>query len=136
MHGHDPHLVAAALIEIALHLDVARGEPVEKALERGSVPALIGKRRRHQLVERIGSVGAKPREHALAPAARTQHLGQKLVRRHEIGAAEQPCQEFRSSGEVGMVARAPAQLLPQHRLAPVMRQREKPLLVEAARAAP
>ena len=57
VHGEDADLVAAALVEIALHLGLAGGEPVEKALERGLVHALISERQRQELVERIGRFG-------------------------------------------------------------------------------
>ncbi len=133
VHRQDAHLVAPALVEIALHFDVARREPLQKALERGSVPPLIGERCRQQLVERIGGVGTEPRHEFSPAAARAQNFGDELVRRREIGAAQKIAEERVGARENLVLGRAPAQRRPKCRpVAAIVREREQAILVEPA----
>ena len=54
MHGHDAHLVAR-LVEVALDLRLARSEPMEEALQRRRLDALVAERKCQELVDRIVS---------------------------------------------------------------------------------
>src|SRR6185312_14922055 len=119
VHGEDTHLVAPALLEVALDLGLSSGEPMQKALQRGSMHALIGERQRQELVERILGLVAQPRESRAPATARAQYLGKKLIGRREIGARQQCAEELRRSGKKRMLANAPAQFAPERALARV-----------------
>src|SRR5436305_14953364 len=89
MHGEHAHLVAVALVEIALDLDRAGGEPMQETLERRDMRPLIGEGEGEELVERVGGFRAEPTKRGAPSATRRENIGIELVRRDEIGAAEQ-----------------------------------------------
>ena len=68
MHGQDAQLVALALAEIALDLDVAGRDPAQKTLQRRHVLALIGQRQGEKLLDRVGRFRPEPFEDCAPPA--------------------------------------------------------------------
>ena len=109
MHGHQPHFVAA-LDLLALDLDVAAVEPVEKALQRRDMVALEGQCRGQQLVERVDRRMAEPRQQFAATLHRSRHDRlEKLVGRVEIGHRQQLLQRLDFTGESVL----PAQIFPE-----------------------
>ena len=88
VHGQDPNLVVLSFAEIALHLDVAGHQPVQKALQGRYMLALVGERQGEEFVDRIGRLGAEPLQHRPSPVFGSQDLGIEFEGRHVIGAGE------------------------------------------------
>ena len=128
VHGHDPHFVAGMTFEVALHLLAPGLDPVQERLERRWMAALEGQRRGQELVERIVRLGTEPRQDAPAALARPKHLGEQLMRPHEVDAGQKLRELARRIREVVVLPRAGAQHVPQALLVPVPGEREQPLL--------
>ena len=85
----------AALDLLALDLDIAAVEPVEKALQRRDMVALEGQCRGQQLIERIDRGMAEPCQQLAAALHRSrQDRLEKLIGRVEIGHRQQLLQRF------------------------------------------
>ena len=56
MHGHHPHR-APALLQVALHLRLAGGEPMQEALQRRRVGALVGQGQGQKLIDGVVGLG-------------------------------------------------------------------------------
>ncbi len=135
MHGEDAHLVAAALIEVALDLDLAGGEPVQETLQRRDVRAFVGEGEGEELVERIGRLGAEPAERRAPAAARRENIGEELVRRDEIGAGEERGELVGGVTQLLVLIRPAAQLVPQPTIAAAVGEAKQRRLVDAVKRA-
>src|SRR5512142_739317 len=105
MHRHDAHLVAA-LLHVALDLDIAAAKLIDEALQRRRRLAVIDEREVEEFVDRLGRLGPESDQRALAhhlPFG-TEQLGEELVWRQEIGARKPRAQALVSLGEAGIAA--------------------------------
>ena len=135
VHRQDADLVALALAEIALDLDVAGRDPAQKSLQRGHVLALVGQRQREKLLDRIGRFRPETFEDrappVVGPGAGPENFGVQLERRDEIGAGEQRAEALVSLPHRRLLARETAQAGPQPVVAAIIGEPEQLVLREA-----
>src|SRR3546814_9994683 len=112
MHRHQPHR-ALFLLQVALDLQLAGGEPVQEALEGGRVVALVGERQGEVLVERIGGVGAEPRQQFFAAAPGAEQRRVELEGRDVVGPRGEIFQQAPRRAAGGILLRHLAKPLPE-----------------------
>ena len=130
MHRHDAHFVPR-LLQVALDLGAAPPHPMQKALQRRRMIALEREGQIEKLVDRIGRLGAEPRQHAGAPRRRAERFGEKLEGRHEIGAGPCRTQIVERRAEIITLAPACPKRLPKACLAPRMGKVEQRIFIKA-----
>ena len=112
MHGQNPQLAPAVLVEVALDLAAARLEPAQEALQRAAFDALVLQRPRQQLVDRIRGLATQPLQQPPTAALRAERAGEEVERRVGVGVL-QPVEQDRAGGGERPLGGALAQSTPQ-----------------------
>ena len=126
----------AALLHVALDLDVALAELVDEALQRGCCVAVVGERSIEELIDRLRRLWPEPCQHRAAQSlpVGAEQFGEEFVRRKRFGAVEPAQKQCDGFGYARIVFRLSPQRRPQ-RAGPRMREREQIVVVEAEQRA-
>ena len=101
VHGHHANRVLS-MLQVTLDLRRARGEPVQEALQRGHVLALMGEREGEKLVDRVGRLGSEPGQESGPTAAGAEQLGVELIGSLQVGSSAQLHEAAVALGKVGV----------------------------------
>ena len=129
MDRHDPHRVAA-LLHVALDLLGAGFQPVQEALQRGDMLALVRQGEGEKLLDRIVGLGPQPADQPVASPARAQKLGEELEGAREIHPRPQLAEKLPGRAEGRVLATTAPQFRPEA-APPTMGQGEELLFAEA-----
>ncbi|MNE08515.1 hypothetical protein D3C80_1011670 [compost metagenome] len=88
MHGHDPYLVAPAIL-LAFHLRAFKLQRRNESLQAGQAGCFMVQRKGQELVENIAGLGAEPPKKFSTPAILSQNPRIKIMRAEQPGEGKQ-----------------------------------------------